>query len=130
MKKEEGIRLARAKYLHCFPYSLMKHNPPTRQRGLVIARRMKEQLLGQGVPVVQVLLFGSLAQGTSHTGSDIDIAVVHRPFGKDRLEEHSRISNAREDFDVPMDIISFHPDDLENIFSTIAQEVKKHGIPV
>ena len=108
----------------------MKYNPPTQKRGLAIARHMKQRLLVQGVPIVHVFLFGSLARGETHAWSDIDIAVVHMPFGKNRLEEHSRITDAREDFDVPMDIVSLRPEDLENKYSTIAQEVKKYGIPV
>lgn len=108
----------------------MKPLIPTQERGLVIARRMKKKLLQQGIPVVYVYLFGSLAHGTPHDGSDIDIAVVHEPFENDRFEEQSRVSGAREDFDVPMDIICLHTKDMDNRFSTIVQEVKRHGIPV
>ena len=108
----------------------MKHNPPTPQQGLAIARSMKQRLIGYGVPVVQVYLFGSLAEGKTHPWSDVDIAVVYDPFASNRLEEHSRISDAREDFNVPMDIVSLRREDLDNRYSTIVQEVKNRGIPV
>lgn len=108
----------------------MKRNPPTRKQGLAIARRMKQRLIGKGVPVAQVFLFGSLAEGKTNRWSDVDIAVVYDAFAQDRLEEHSRISDARRDFDVPMDIVSLRREDLDNRYSTIVQEVKKHGIPV
>lgn len=108
----------------------MKHKPPTKQRGLAIARHMKTQLLSQGIPVIQVLLFGSLAEGKTHRWSDVDIAVVHHPFLPDRMEERSRIRSAREDFDVPMDIVCFRDEDMVNKYLGLAQEVKKHGIPV
>jgi len=91
---------------------------------------MKHRLLQQGIPVVQVLLFGSLVEGATHRWSDVDIAVVYDPFGANRLEEHSRIADAREDFDVPMDIVSLRREDLGDRYSTIAREVREHGIPV
>ena len=96
----------------------------------MIARRIKRRLTQQGIPVIQVFLFGSLAEGKMHAWSDVDIAVVYKPFGADRLEEHSRIADAREDFDIPMDIVSFRREDLDNRYSTIVREVKEHGIPV
>ncbi len=108
----------------------MKHVPPTRVRGLQIAQRMKKRLLSEGIPVINVYLFGSLARGTPRRWSDIDIAVVHRQFLPDRFEERSRIRSTREDFDVPMDIICLHPEDFENRYWALPQEVKKHGIPV
>lgn len=46
------------------------------------------------------------------------------------MKEYSTIARMREDFDVPMDILCFHPEDLENKYSTIAQEIKQYGIPV
>jgi len=108
----------------------MKLAPPSQARGMSIARRMKERLLSQGIPVVDVYLFGSLATGKTHRWSDVDIAVVHRPFLPQRFEERSRIRSAREDYDVPMDILCFRSEDLENKFWGVAREVKRHGIPV
>ncbi|MEK7217874.1 MAG: nucleotidyltransferase domain-containing protein [Patescibacteria group bacterium] len=108
----------------------MEHRTPTRARGLAIAKRMKERLLAENVPVVNVYLFGSLARGKTHRWSDVDIAVVYRPFLPHDIEERLRIRSAREDFDVPMDIVCLHPEDLDNIFLGIAQEVRHHGIPV
>jgi predicted nucleotidyltransferase len=108
----------------------MRYNPPTQERGLRIARRLKQRLIEEGVPIVQVFLFGSLAEGKRQRWSDVDIAVVYDQFGKDRLTEHSRIADAREDFDVPMDIVSLRREDLDNRYSTIVQEVKRHGIVV
>lgn len=102
----------------------------SQERGLSIAKRMKERLLTEKVPVVNVYLFGSLARGNPHRWSDVDIAVVYRPFLPHGSEERFRIRSAREDFDVSMDIVCLHPEDLDNKYLGIAQEVKRHGIPV
>lgn len=107
----------------------MEHKPPTKARGLRIAKRMKKRLLSDGIPVVNVYLFGSLVHGVPRKWSDVDIAVIHQPFLDDRFEERSRIRSAREDFDVPMDIICLRTEDMDNRYSTIVQEVKRHGIP-
>ena len=82
-----------------------------------------------GIPVVQVYVFGSLAEGNPHPWSDIDIAVVYEPFGKDRLEEHATISHYRDTFDLPMDIVTLRKEDIGNRYSTIVREVNEHGIP-
>lgn len=108
----------------------MLHKPPTRARGLAIARRLKERLAKEGIPVVDVYLFGSLVKGKTHRWSDVDIAIVHQSFDSARTKERHRVRSLREDYDVPMDIICLHPEDMEDQFLGIAQEVKKYGIAV
>lgn len=108
----------------------MKYHAPSKARGLRIASRLKAKLKERGVPVVSVLLFGSLAEGTSHRWSDVDIAVVHDAFDESRMRERFIIRGEREDYDVPMDIVCLHPEDLEDLSFGIAQEIRKHGVPV
>ena len=103
---------------------------PTRERGLSIARRMKERLRAEGIPVVQVYLFGSLARSGGHQWSDVDVAIVHEPFARNRSQERRHIRAAREEFDVPLDIICLHPGDLDNRLLGIAQEIRRTGIVV
>lgn len=110
--------------------SLVMTTPLSRKQGLKIAQRMKKKLELLGVPIDNVYLFGSLVEGETHRWSDVDIAVVYRPFLSDPWEEHRRIAQSREDFSIPTDIVCLRLEDLENRYSTIAQEVKKHGIPV
>jgi predicted nucleotidyltransferase len=108
----------------------MKYRPPSKQRGLAIARKMKERLVADGIPVVDVYLFGSLVNGRTHKWSDVDIAVVHKAFADGRMQERRRVRSLREDFDVPMDIVCLRPEDFDNRYWALPQEVKKHGIPV
>jgi predicted nucleotidyltransferase len=101
-----------------------------REDGIHLARKFKERLLEQQVPVRQVLLFGSVARGEASEGSDVDIAVVCDPFRATRLEENVEIARGREGIDLRIETICLHPNDLENRYSIIGQEVKRYGIPV
>jgi predicted nucleotidyltransferase len=109
----------------------MKRNPPTKAQGLEMARTLKMLLQRHGFPVRDVLLFGSVARGSPHPWSDIDIAVVHDPFGTSRAEELRAMCRAEEGTELQnIEVLYFHPDDLGDKYSTIAQEVKRHGISV
>ncbi|MDD4287310.1 MAG: nucleotidyltransferase domain-containing protein [Candidatus Peribacteraceae bacterium] len=108
----------------------MKYRAPSKERGLRIASRLKAKLQERGIPVVSVLLFGSLVGGAPHRWSDVDIAVVHEAFDESRMRERFIIRGERENYDVPMDIVCLHPEDLDDLSFGIAQEVRKHGVPV
>lgn len=101
-----------------------------RDDGIRLARKLKQRLLRQRLPVRQVLLYGSVAMGAAGDDSDIDIAVICAPFRATRLEENVEVARGREDLNLRIETICLHPEDLENKYSIIGQEVKKHGIPV
>lgn len=100
------------------------------QEGIDVAKALKRTLLQRNIPVRQVLLYGSLAKNNAHQKSDIDIAVICEPFKPTRLEENVEVARAREDVDLRIETICLHPEDLENKYSTIAQEIMRHGIAV
>lgn len=108
----------------------MTWTPLTRRRGIGIARQFKHAVEQAGIPILGVYLFGSLSKGETHRWSDVDIAVIYRPFATSRMEEHRMIRRQRTRFDVPMDIVCLHPNDLEKRYWRVAQEVQKHGISV
>lgn len=78
-----------------------------------------------GMNVDAILLYGSVASGNTHEHSDIDIAIVCKPFAANRHEENMEFRRLRRSVDVRISPICLHPEDLENRYSTIAQEVKK-----
>lgn len=109
----------------------MRHIAPTKAQGIQKARTLKMLLDRNGFPVVQVFLFGSVAKGASHPQSDIDIAVIHRPFGDSRMEELRSMCHVEQEEDLRnIEVVYFHPEDFEDKYSTLVQEVKKYGIPV
>lgn len=103
---------------------------PTKAEALILARKLKDILLSQNIPVEKVFLFGSSARADTHAWSDIDVAVVHRPFLASHFDERIAIRRARRVLDLRIETISFRPEDFENKYFTLAQEVKEHGIPV
>jgi predicted nucleotidyltransferase len=109
---------------------MTKRLPPTQAQAMQLARQLKEHLRQSSIPVEQMYLFGSIAKEEAHAWSDIDIAIIHRPFGPSRLQERIAIRKARRPIDLRIETVCLHPEDMQNRFSPIAQEVKQHGIPV
>ena len=108
----------------------MKYIPPTKAIGIEVARNFKKILRENNIPIIDVLLFGSLASDNIHKWSDIDIAVIHKPFADAKMQERRTIRRLHKDSRFPVDILCFYPEDMENKLLGIAQEVKKHGIAV
>ncbi len=64
----------------------------------------------------RVILFGSRASNTGETDSDVDFLVVEsEPFhsGRSRRHESARIWKSLSRFDVPIDILLFSNDEVE-----------------
>jgi len=55
---------------------------------LTIVRMFKQKLHSSGLPVHEIILYGSLARGEGYPWSDIDVAVVCDPFRRTRHEEN------------------------------------------
>lgn len=100
------------------------------REGLQLAKRYAQALRERGVPVLGMFVYGSVASGKTHEESDIDIAVLCTPFGNSRHEENTTLRRARWDIDLRIEPMSLHPEDLENKYHTIAQEVKRSGISI
>jgi predicted nucleotidyltransferase len=52
-----------------------------------VVREFVNALKRQGITIDRVILYGSYVNGTVRPDSDIDVAVVSKDFGKDRVEE-------------------------------------------
>ena len=102
----------------------------TKNDALRKAALLKKTLVQKGIPVQEVFLFGSYAEGREHADSDIDVAVICIPFRKSKLDEGAALLWESKDIDLKIEPICLHPEDMENRYSTLVQEIKKHGIPV
>lgn len=60
--------------------------------------------LAMAAPDAQVILFGSLARGEAHSGSDLDLLVIE-PNMENRRAEFVRLREALGDLGVPIDLI-------------------------
>ena len=58
-----------------------------KKQALKIIRKYVRRLRQEGISVDRVILYGSFAAGKERRDSDIDVAIVSREFGKDRVEE-------------------------------------------
>jgi len=54
---------------------------------LKVIRKFIKRLRQEGISVDRVILYGSYAAGRARRDSDIDVAIVSKDFGKDRVEE-------------------------------------------
>lgn len=52
-----------------------------------IIKKFAERLRQEGISVDRVILYGSYAAGKVRPDSDIDVAIVSKDFGKDRVKE-------------------------------------------
>ena len=99
-----------------------------KEEAIQTASRFKKALQTAGVPFDLVIVFGSAARNSMHEQSDIDIAVVGRPYIGDRMEEQHALSRIRRGISYRIQPIWFYPEHLEDKYSTLAQEIKKDGM--
>jgi len=84
----------------------------------------------QGVNVSKVILFGSYAKGRANPDSDIDIVIVSTQFGQDAAEEMMLLRKIALKVDSHIEPVPLSPEDLNDNYSTFAQEIKRYGIEV
>jgi len=68
-------------------YDLSVANAMDKIKAVKVIKKFIETLKQEGISVDRVILYGSYASGRMRPDSDIDVAVVSRNFGKDRVEE-------------------------------------------
>lgn len=101
-----------------------------KQEAVALVREYRRVLARAGVPAKAVIIFGSVAKGTYHRWSDIDVAVVSRRFGRDMHAERVRLMQLGEKVSPLIEPHPFHPNDLKDRWSTIAAEIRAHGIVI
>ena len=106
--------------------------PPTTKLSPSVAdlvERYRLAVESSGIPVKDVIIFGSQTKGTARSDSDIDVAVVSPSFGRDRFEERLRLMGFGRKF-MTIEPHPLHPIDLQDQWSSFIQEVKTHGVSV
>lgn len=82
----------------------------------------------KGIKVSKVILFGSHAKGMAKPDSDIDLAVISSQFGRNNLKEMMLLRKLALEIDSHIEPLPFTPQDLEDRYSTLSQEIKKYGV--
>jgi predicted nucleotidyltransferase len=88
-----------------------------------------EELRNHGIPVKEVILFGSRARGGSKEESDIDVAIVSDAFSGDRFEDRRRIVPLRRGIDSRIEPIPLTPAAFA-AGGNLIDEIKKTGIKI
>jgi len=94
-------------------------------------KRFKTLLEKEGVPVYKLLLYGSHARGTARKDSDIDVCVISKIFGKDRIEERFLLSHQAPKVDARIEAVPFSLKDYRtNRVSPLLHQIRKESVEV
>ncbi len=94
-------------------------------------KRYAELLEKSGIPVQQMILFGSHAKGEASKDSDIDLCVVSKKFGINRLDEIEILLKLAQEIDSRIEAIPTSPKMWKtDKVSPILHEVRQKGIKV
>lgn len=88
-----------------------------------------EALRNHGIPVEEVILFGSCARGGSREESDIDLAIVSEAFSGNRFEDRRRIVPLRRGIDSRIEPIPLTPEAFAS-GGNLIDEIKKTGVRI
>lgn len=95
-----------------------------------LAQRYKQVLEKSGLNIQAFYIFGSQIKGTAHKWSDTDIGVVSPDFTQNRFDEGVRLSILSREVGDFIEPHPFTPEEFEDKYYFLAQEVKKTGIKI
>lgn len=90
----------------------------------------KESLLASGMTVDFLIVFGSYAKGIARPGSDIDVGVISKMFGKDDVAEMQELFKKASRVNAFIEPYPINPKDLKDEYNPIIQEILKTGVAV
>jgi predicted nucleotidyltransferase len=85
-----------------------------KNQALKIVRKFVKRLRQEGIAVDRAILYGSFAAGKERRDSDIDVAIVSRDFGKDRIEEGMLLYRIAGKVDSRLEPVPVSVDAFEN----------------
>ena len=92
-------------------------------------RKFIKALKREGIPVDHVILYGSYAREKARPDSDIDVAVVSKHFGKDRVEEGMTLFRIAGKIDPRLEPVPISSDSFENdSWIPLIYEIREKGI--
>ncbi len=86
-----------------------------KNQAIRIIRKFVRAVEKEGIEVERIILYGSCASGKMRADSDIDVAVISKNFGKDRVEEGMKLFRIAGEIDsrlepVPISVQAFEKD--------------------
>jgi len=100
-----------------------------KSQAVKIIKKFIKALKDAGISVDRVILYGSYAKGVARLDSDIDIAVVSKDFGKDRVEEGMALFRIAGKIDSRLEPVPISLKVYENdTWIPLVYEIREKGI--
>lgn len=94
-----------------------------------IIKKFVTALKKHGISIQHVILYGSYAAGKAHSDSDIDVAIVSKNFGRDRVEEGMALFRIAGKIDSRLEPVPISSEAYENdTWVPLIYEVRAKGI--
>ena len=102
-----------------------------KRQALGIIKKFVEALIREGISVDRVILYGSYAKAKVRRDSDIDVAIISKDFGRDKVEEGMALYRIAGKVDprlepVPISIEAYK----NNTWVPLIYEIKTKGIEI
>jgi predicted nucleotidyltransferase len=100
-----------------------------KNQALKIIKKFVKRLRQKGISVDRVILYGSHAAGKGRRDSDIDVAIVSKDFGKDRVEEGTELYRIAGKVDARLEPVPISLAAYENdTWLPLIYEIKVKGL--
>jgi len=100
-----------------------------KNQALKIIEKFVKRLRQEGISVDRVILYGSYAAEEGRRDSDIDVAIVSRDFGKDRVEEGMVLYRIAGKVDTLLEPVPISVEAYENdTWLPLIYEIKAKGL--
>ena len=97
---------------------------------MALAKNYLKVVEQAGIDVERAYLFGSFAKVRTWEGSDVDLCIISSQFGKNYLEEKSRLNKLTLKIDSRIEPVPFSPGDFGNKYDPLVAEIKRFGIQI
>lgn len=96
-----------------------------------ILEEYRVSLENAGISIDKIILYGSYAKGNPREESDIDVAVISRNFGKDKIEEGMLLFRIAGEVDPRIEPVPISLESYENdTWIPLIYEVRKNGLTI
>jgi predicted nucleotidyltransferase len=100
-----------------------------KDQALKIIKKFVKRLREEGISVDRVFLYGSHAAGLGRGDSDIDVAIVSKDFGKDRVEEGMALYRIAGKVDTRLEPVPISVEAYENeTWLPLIYEIRSKGL--
>lgn len=95
---------------------------------LKIIKKFIKALKFNGINIDQVILYGSYAKGNTRPDSDIDVAIVSKDFGRDRVEEGMMLFRIAGTIDPRLEPVPISREAyIKDLWNPLIYEIRKRG---